>query len=189
MSEFNETQAREVPESQTRAPQGPRQAPAAAPPTVRARNGTARAADWTSHLATRIHLGTRRSENWVQLFKFGLVGASGYVVNLGVFALLNQALSVHHILAAVGAFCVAVTNNFVWNRQWTFQATEGHPGFQAARFLTVSVLALGVNLMMLYLLVDVAGLQELPSQALSVAAARPFNFIGNKLWTFGRNPG
>ena len=85
----------------------------------------------------------------------------------------------------MGAFCVAVTNNFLWNRHWTFRATEGHPGFQAARFLTVSVLALGVNLTLLYLLVDVAGAPELPSQAISVAAAMPFNFIGNKLWTFG----
>ena len=145
----------------------------------------ASAADWTWQLALRIHLGTRKPENWIQLVKFGVVGGIGYVINLAVFAVLVEALGVHHILAAVVAFCVAVTNNFLWNRRWTFRATEGHPGFQAARFLTVSVLALGVNLILLYLLVDVAGAPELPSQALSVAAAMPFNFIGNKLWTFG----
>ena len=145
----------------------------------------ASAADWTWQLALRIHLGTRKPENWIQLVKFGVVGGIGYVINLAVFAVLVEALGVHHILSAVVAFCVAVTNNFLWNRRWTFRATEGHPGFQAARFLTVSVLALGVNLILLYLLVDLAGAPELPSQALSVAAAMPFNFIGNKLWTFG----
>lgn len=159
--------------------------PAPPRPAERARGGTARAADWTWQLALRIHLGTRKPENWIQLFKFGLVGGSGYVINLAVFAVLNEALAVHHILSALGAFCVAVTNNFLWNRQWTFRATDGHPGFQAARFFAVSVLALGVNLTLLYLLVDVAGAPEIPSQALSVAAAMPFNFIGNKLWTFG----
>ncbi|HSF01985.1 MAG TPA: GtrA family protein [Solirubrobacterales bacterium] len=159
--------------------------PATSRPTERARDATARAADWTWRLALRIHLGTRKPEAWVQLFKFGVVGVVGYVINLAVFAVLNEALTVHHILAAVGAFCVAVTNNFLWNRHWTFRATDGHPGFQAARFLTVSVLALGVNLTLLYLLVDVAGAPEVPSQAISVAAAMPFNFIGNKLWTFG----
>jgi putative flippase GtrA len=161
------------------------QTPAPLRPTERARDVTARAADWTWQLVLRIHLGTRKPENWVQLFKFGLVGGTGYVINLAVFAVLAEALGVHHLLSAVGAFCVAVTNNFLWNRRWTFRATEGHPGFQAARFLTVSVLALGVNLILLYLLVDVAGAPELPSQALAVAAAMPFNFIGNKLWTFG----
>ena len=38
----------------------------------------------------RIHLGTRKPGNWMQLFKFGLVGGSGYVVNLVVFALADR---------------------------------------------------------------------------------------------------
>ena len=134
--------------------------------------------------AKRIGRGTRKSENWVQLVQFGVVGASGYFVNLAVFALLTGVLlDIHHIPAAIGAFCVAVTNNFWWNRHWTFDAKQGHAGFQAARFLTVSVLALGVNLIVLELLIR-AGTPELASQAIAVAFAMPFNFIGNKLWTF-----
>ena len=133
--------------------------------------------------AKRIGRGTRKSENWVQLVQFGVVGASGYLVNLAVFALLTALLDVHHIPAAIGAFCVAVTNNFWWNRHWTFDARHGHAGFQAARFFTVSVLALGVNLIALELLIR-AGTAELGSQAIAVAFAMPFNFIGNKLWTF-----
>ena len=149
------------------------------------RGGAEVAADWTWTLVRRIHLGTRRPRNWLQLFKFGLVGASGYVVNLVVFAVLAEAAGVHHIAAAVGAFCVAVTNNFFWNRHWTFRAGAGRAGFQAARFFAVSVVALGVNLGVLELLVSAAGLDEVPSQAIAVAVAMPVNFIGNKLWTFG----
>jgi putative flippase GtrA len=143
------------------------------------------AAEWTWQLVRRIHLGTRKPANWMQLFKFGVVGVTGYVVNLAVFAILVEALAVHHIPAAVGAFCVAVMNNFLWNRHWTFRATAGHAGFQAARFFTVSVAALVVNLIVLSLLVDALGAPELPSQAFAVAFAMPLNFIGNKLWTFG----
>jgi putative flippase GtrA len=155
--------------------------------TARARDATSRAADWTWAVARRIHLGTRKPSNWIQLFKFGVVGVSGYAINLLVFALLTQAIEVHHIPAAIGAFCVAVTNNFLWNRHWTFRATEGHAGFQAARFLTVSVVALGVNIVVLALLVDEIGLAEVPSQAIAVAFAMPVNFVGNKLWTFDRD--
>ena len=143
----------------------------------------ARAADWTWGLIRRIHLGTREPANWVQLFRFALVGGSGYVVIVGVFALLNQVLDVYHLLAAVGAFCVAVTNNFILNRHWTFDAGDGHPGHQAAKFLTVSVAGLGVNLVLLAVLVS-AGSPELPAQAAAVALSVPVNFIGNKLWTF-----
>ena len=147
----------------------------------------ASAADWTWQLALRIHLGTRKPENWVQLFKFGVVGATGYVINLIVFSALTQAFDVHHIAAAIGAFIVAVTNNFLINRHWTFDAAEGHAGFQAARFFTVSIVALGVNLVVLALLVDGLDVAEIPAQAVAVALATPVNFIGNKLWTFDRD--
>lgn len=132
----------------------------------------------------RIHLGTMEPENWVQLFKFGLVGGSGYVINLLVFAFALEYLGLHHLLAAVAAFCVAVLNNFFMNRHWTFDAGTGDAAAQAVRFFTISVFALGVNLLALALLVDILELDELPSQAAAVVVAMPFNFMGNKMWTF-----
>ena len=150
---------------------------------VPARSRAAQAAERSRHTVRRIHLGTRQPANWVQLAKFGLVGGSGYVINLVVFAVLTQAADVHHLLAALGAFCVAVTNNFILNRHWTFRAGDGHAGFQAARFFAVSLVGLGVNLALLEAFVA-AGVPELPAQALAVALATPVNFAGNKLWTF-----
>jgi len=133
--------------------------------------------------AKRIGRGTLKPGNWIQLLQFGIVGGSGYLINLAVFAVVNGALDIHYIPAAIIAFCVAVTNNFWWNRHWTFDAKAGHAGFQAARFFTVSALALVVNLVALKLLVG-GGMSELPAQAIAVAIAMPFNFVGNKLWTF-----
>jgi dolichol-phosphate mannosyltransferase len=130
-----------------------------------------------AEFAYRIGAAARRPSNWVQLLKFGVVGGSGYLVNLVVFAFLAGALDLHYAIAAVGSFCVAVTNNFLLNRHWTFDARHGHAGFQAARFFTVSVAVLEA-------LVSGASLPELTSQAIAVAVAMPFNFIGNKLWTF-----
>ena len=122
----------------------------------------------------------------MQLVKFSVVGASGYVINLGVYAGLLKGADVHYRTAAVLAFCVAVTNNFLWNRHWTFKATHSHAGFQAARFLVVSLFALVFNLVVLELLVAVAGVPKIPAQAAAVLAATPMNFVGNKLWSFGR---
>jgi putative flippase GtrA len=158
-------------------------------PTV-APEPTSRAADVAWDLMRRVHLGSRRPENWVQLFQFAVVGGTGYVINLIVFALLTEAAGLHHIAAAIGAFCVAVMNNFALNRIWTFSsqgAREKHAGFQAARFFTVSIAGLAVNLVVLTLLVDGLSVSELPAQAIAVAVATPVNFIGNKLWTFSRH--
>jgi putative flippase GtrA len=137
-----------------------------------------------SEIAYRIGAAARRPASWMQLLKFGLVGGSGYLINLAVFTLLADSVGVHHIPAALGAFAVALANNFFWNRHWTFDSGDGHAGFQAARFLAVSVAALLINLAALELLISGASMGDLSAQAIAVAVAMPFNFVGNKLWTF-----
>jgi dolichol-phosphate mannosyltransferase len=132
----------------------------------------------------RVRAGLRKPSNWMQLVRFGVVGASGYAVNLAVFALLVHAASVDYKLAAVAAFVIALSNNFVWNRLWTFRASDGHAGFQAMRFCVVSLVAFGFNLVVLYMLVEGLGVSAVPAQAFAIAAATPLNFVGNKLWSF-----
>ncbi len=137
-----------------------------------------------SEFAYRLGEAVRRPASWWQLVKFGLVGGSGYLINLAVFTLLRSDLGLHQALAAVGAFCIAVASNFFWNRHWTFAAADGHAGFQAARFFAVSIGALAINLVVLEALVMTTSLGDLSAQAIAVAVAMPFNFLGNKLWTF-----
>ena len=96
----------------------------------------------------------QRRHNWIQLAKFCAVGASGYVVNLTVYTLLLRGADVYYLVAAVGSFLVAVTNNYTWNRIWTFRRQRGHLAYQGLRFLVVSVAALAANLVLLYLLVS-----------------------------------
>lgn len=137
-----------------------------------------------SEFADRLGAAARRPASWLQLAKFGVVGASGYLINLAVFAVLIGPLGLHHVLAAIGAFCVAVSSNFFWNRHWTFEPGEGPAHFQAARFFAVSTASLCLNLVVLQALVASGSVGDLTAQAIAVAAAMPFNFLGNKLWTF-----
>jgi putative flippase GtrA len=141
-------------------------------------------ADRNHAIHLRVRAGLARPHNWMQLMKFCAVGGSGYVVNLCVFAASVELLDVHHLVAATLAFVVAVLNNFWWNRHWTFRARGGHAGFQAARFFTISIGAFLFAAAILELLVSVAGVPELPAQAISIVAATPLNFIGNKMWSF-----
>ena len=127
----------------------------------------------------------RRRHNWEQLAKFCVVGASGYVVNLGVYALLLNWANLHYTLAATGSFLVAVTNNYTWNRAWTFRHQRGPMAHQGLRFLIVSVIVYGANLVLLTVFVE-AGLGKIVSQAIAVVLVTPLNFLGNKLWSFRR---
>jgi dolichol-phosphate mannosyltransferase len=143
-------------------------------------------AQTTTPVHLRVRAGIRQPHNWLQLIRFAAVGASGYVVNLVTFTLLFHAVDLDYRVAATGAFLVAVTNNFLWNRRWTFRAHDGHRGGQAARFLMVSLLAFGLNLVILWFLVERLGIAEVPAQAAAIVAATPLSFVGNKLWSFAR---
>lgn len=136
-----------------------------------------------SALSGRARLALRQRANWLQLGKFCGVGAVGYVVNLAVYAALVELAGLHYIPAAVCSFLVAVTNNYTWNRLWTFRGQRGHVAYQGLRFLVVSTAALGANLLVLHLLVQL-GLGEIPAQAAAIVLVTPLNFVGNKLWSF-----
>jgi len=131
----------------------------------------------------RLRHGVRRPHNWLQLVRFGAVGASGYVVNLAVFAACVHLIGIDYHLSAVIAWAVSVLNNFWLNRHWTFDAKQDHPVMQAVRFFTVSLVAFGFTYVVLVVLVD-AGLMKVAAQAIAIAAGTPLSFIGQKLWSF-----
>ena len=91
----------------------------------------------------------------------------------------------HYTLAAACSFLVAVTNNYTWNRLWTFHDQRGHLGWQGLRFLVVALVAYAANLLFLTALVTL-GVDEVLAQAIAVVLVTPLNFLGNKLWSFRR---
>ena len=147
-------------------------------------NGPLAAVSTLTHVRGRASRALRRPHNWVQLAKFSTVGATGYVVNLAVYSLLVEA-GLHYNLAAFCSFLVAVTNNYTWNRLWTFRGARGHVAYQGLRFLVVALCALAANLVLLETLVWL-GVPEIPAQATAIVLVMPLNFVGNKLWSFRR---
>ena len=124
-----------------------------------------------------------RPADWAQLVRFCCVGASGYVVNLAVFAVLFHGLDVHHLVAAVGSFAVSWSSNFVFNKFWTFRRHTLPAHLQALRYLAVSLVALGLGLAALEAMVS-AGLDALGAQAIAIALVMPVNFLLNRRWSF-----
>ena len=131
----------------------------------------------------RVRVGVRKPHNWLQLVRFGAVGVSGYLVNLAVFAASLHLIGVDYRVSAVLAYVVSVLNNFFWNRHWTFRARHGRAMHQGLRFFAVSLVTFGFSYIVLVMLVG-AGMHKDLSQAISVAAGMPLNFLGQKLWSF-----
>lgn len=138
-------------------------------------------------LHTRVRHGVRKPHNWLQLVRFGAVGATGYAVNLGVFAFCVHVTAIDYRVSAVIAWIVSVLNNFWFNRHWTFGAhgaKEAHPLHQGLRFFAVSLVAFGFTYGVLVALVSGMGMTKVLAQAIAIAAGTPLNFVGQKLWSF-----
>ena len=121
-----------------------------------------------------------------QFARFCAVGASGYAVNLAVYAAL-LGVGVHYLGAAAIAFLVAAASNYLWNRTWTFRTSHAPVLGQCARALVVSALSLGANQFFLFVLVA-GGAGHLAGQAVAIVLATPFSFAANKLWAFAAEP-
>jgi putative flippase GtrA len=138
----------------------------------------------TLRFHARVRHGVRHPHNWLQLGRFAAVGASGYVVNLAMFAVCVHLIGIDYRLSAVIAYVVSVVNNFWLNRHWTFGAKQEHPMLQAVRFFTVSLITFGFTYVVLISLVGDAGVPKVVAQAVAIVAGTPLSFIGQKLWSF-----
>jgi putative flippase GtrA len=125
----------------------------------------------------------RSPHNWIQLFKFGVVGATGFAINLAVYKLL-LGMGAHK--AAAVSFVVAAASNYWWNRHWTFVGQKGSFALQGMRFYIVSLVAFAVNQLWLAVFLDWWLWGKVVSQALAIILVTPLNFLGNKLWSFRR---
>jgi putative flippase GtrA len=128
-----------------------------------------------------------------QFLKFGVVGASGFVVNLAIFTLLQRVIPNHaatlpyNVIYSI-AFLSGGVSNYFLNRAWTFRST-GHVGREGLSFMTVSVLALIVGLIVSAAIAPIwffgrqFGHGHL-TWFVSTLSAIVVNFFVNKYWTF-----
>jgi putative flippase GtrA len=120
---------------------------------------------------------------WRRIGWFAVAGATGYVVNLAVFAAGLNGAGLNYQVCAVVAFAMALGTTFVLNRHFTFAVRGGGLSNQAWRYLVVSLVAFGANLLVLHGLVA-GGAAKMAGQAVGVAVAAPVNFVGQRLWAF-----
>ncbi|MFN2461176.1 MAG: GtrA family protein [Candidatus Velthaea sp.] len=122
-----------------------------------------------------------------QFVKFGIVGASGFVVNFVIFTALQRvdaqhALGAHYYVIYSVAFLSGGVSNYFLNRMWTFRSS-GHAGREGAQFLTVSVMALAVGLFVSWIVQPYFGHGH-KTWFISTLAGIFINFFVNKYWTF-----
>jgi putative flippase GtrA len=119
-----------------------------------------------------------------QFVKFGIVGASGFAVNLIIFTALQRLTKLPVWLDFDIGFMGGGVWNYFLNRIWTFRST-GHAGKEGAQFLLVSFAAMLLGNLVIYIVETVLGFHHHHTVwFLATVAGMFLNFFANKYWTF-----
>ena len=138
-------------------------------------------------------LGTREGAAWRELRKilrFGLVGLSGILVNMGILWGLTELGGIYYLYSSAVAIETSIITNFLLNDFWTFGGETGHRvGSRVHRFLSFQVVSVGgllVNMVVLFLGKEILGMDYLVANLVGILAGFAWNYLVNRNVTWKR---
>ena len=120
-----------------------------------------------------------------QGIRFAVVGGIGTLVNLSILYILTDIYGILYLISETFAFIAAVIHNYIWNKVFTF-----HEDFKekvvgkGVKFTIICIIALIVNLLVLFILVEYFEIFYLLAEIGAICVAFFINFFGNRFWTF-----
>ncbi|MEX1376081.1 MAG: GNAT family N-acetyltransferase [Eubacteriales bacterium] len=123
-----------------------------------------------------------------QFILFCVVGAMNTIITLAVLYVLNSIVGLNHILASDIGYLCGVVNGYIWSTFLVFKKKKTVNN--AVKFIIVNLIVLSANTALMYLFVDIIGMEnslnlgKLPAQAITICFTMVMNFLLNKFWTF-----
>lgn len=120
----------------------------------------------------------------IKFLKFGVVGASGVLVDFGVTWLLKEQARLNKYVANSTGFACAVVSNYILNRIWTFHSADPNVGVQFAKFALIALIGLGMNNAIIYFLNEKRAVPFYMSKLIATGVVMIWNFGANLMFTF-----
>ena len=120
----------------------------------------------------------------LKFMKFGAVGISGLFVDFGVTFLCKEIIKIQKYISNAIGFTMAASTNYLLNRIWTFQSHDPGIALEFSKFFIVSLIGLGINTLILWLLVSKSRMNFYLSKLFAIAVVMIWNFLANLLYTF-----
>jgi dolichol-phosphate mannosyltransferase len=121
--------------------------------------------------------------------RFGVVGASGVVVNQGLLMLLHGSFGAPLLLASIIAIEVSILTNFLLNHVWTWRLSLRVPGLlrRCLQYHAAAVMAaFAGNVIVLMAAVELFGVDYRLANLVGIAVGTVINFTAGELWIFRR---
>ncbi|MDD3742935.1 MAG: GtrA family protein [Lentimicrobiaceae bacterium] len=119
-----------------------------------------------------------------KFIKFGIVGFSGVLVDFGFTYICKEWLKIQKYVANAIGFTVAASSNYFLNRWWTFHSQNPEIAMEYTRFLLISIVGLGINTLVLWILVSKGKYNFYLAKLFAIAVVTIWNFIANLNYTF-----
>lgn len=120
----------------------------------------------------------------MKFLKFGVVGFSGVFVDFGITYITKEKLGIQKYLANAIGFITAASTNYFFNRIWTFESTNPKVMVEYTEFFLISLIGLGLNTFVLWLLVSKFKMNFYVAKIFAIAFVTVWNFLANAFITF-----
>jgi putative flippase GtrA len=117
------------------------------------------------------------------LIKFGVVGLTGSIIDIGVLTLLVEVFNLDIVFSNACSVALAIVNNFLLNKLWTFRDTSKNYTEQFFKYATVSFIGWLMNIVLMKLFLWL-GWFYLIAKVVIIMIVSGWNYLLNKLWTF-----
>jgi putative flippase GtrA len=120
----------------------------------------------------------------LKFIKFCIVGFTGMIIDFGITWLLKEKIKTNKYFANSCGFIAAASSNYVLNRLWTFNSQNEHVATEYVSFFTISLMGLGLNNLIIWLLSDKMKWNFYLSKITAIGIVTLWNFAMNYCFTF-----
>lgn len=120
----------------------------------------------------------------IKIFRFGMVGLSGMVLDFSTTWLCKEKLRMNKYVANTIGFCLAAINNFFLNYKWTFESSDKNMQGDFIKFILFAIAGLVLNNIILFLFHEKRNIRFYPAKALAIVCVFVWNFTTNYFFNF-----
>ena len=117
-----------------------------------------------------------------QILRFTVVGGLAFVIDYGLLYVLTEFIGIHYLISSIISFTISVIFNYIMSITWVFDVTKKQGAKEFIVFIILSVIGLGLNELIMYLMVDIMAIHYMISKLFSTGIVMVYNFITRKIF-------
>lgn len=122
---------------------------------------------------------------FLQLFRYGFVGAAAFVVDYSAMVLFTEVFGLNYLLSAALSFTLGLISNYLLSVSWVFSTQrKAKRGMEFLVFALIGVVGLGLNELIMYVATDCLSIHYMLSKLISTAIVFFWNFLARKFLLF-----